>query len=86
MTGRFCQGRIAARHFGHRDGGNTIDSPRGRRWMTTFAKLPTIRPKGKLVRAATKATEVKRPDMVSGSELSFRLTLDPGYSKLSFRC
>src|SRR6266542_6229115 len=30
---------------GHREGGWTTDSSRGMRWMHTFAKLPTTRPK-----------------------------------------
>ena len=34
--GMFCHQRTAAPHFGQRDGGETIDSPRGTRQMTTF--------------------------------------------------
>ncbi|GAA6731811.1 hypothetical protein YIM73518_15740 [Thermus brockianus] len=30
---------------GHREGGKTMDSPLGRRWMTTLRKEPTTRPK-----------------------------------------
>src|SRR5262245_40115803 len=32
-------------HCGHIDAGETIDVPRGNRWMQTFRKLPTIAPK-----------------------------------------
>ena len=31
-------------HAAHRDEGQTIERPRGSRWMHTFRKLPTARP------------------------------------------
>jgi len=36
---------MGAPHAGQREPGRTRDWPRGRRWMQTFAKLPTIEPK-----------------------------------------
>jgi hypothetical protein len=64
-TGMFCQGLIAAPQRGQREGGDTIDCSRGRRWMTTLAKLPTTSPKSRAIPAATRAGESTRPDMFS---------------------
>src|SRR5580765_1002210 len=44
-TGTLSHAAIGAPHDGQRERGDTSDSPRGRRWTTTFRKLPTIRPK-----------------------------------------
>src|SRR5436190_4629382 len=38
---------MAAPQCGHRERGVTTDCRRGSRWMQTFAKLPTIRPRAK---------------------------------------
>jgi hypothetical protein len=38
--GTFCHHRIRDPHCGQELGGDTIDSPRGTRQMTTFAKDP----------------------------------------------
>src|SRR6187431_2247431 len=36
---------MGERHKGQRERGDTTDSPRGSRWMQTFAKLPMRRPR-----------------------------------------
>jgi hypothetical protein len=41
------QGRMSAPQVGQREGGETTERPRGRRWMQTLAKLPTIRPRAR---------------------------------------
>jgi hypothetical protein len=38
------RGEIGVPHDGHADGGDTTDSRRGTRWMTTFRNDPTISP------------------------------------------
>jgi hypothetical protein len=42
--GMFSNARIARPQPGQRDRGETIDSSRGRRWITTFRKLPMHAP------------------------------------------
>jgi hypothetical protein len=42
--GMLSSGRIAAPQAGQCDPGQTTDSPRGVRWMTTFRKLPMTAP------------------------------------------
>src|SRR4051812_18180416 len=44
-TRTLSRGRTGAPHDGQCDGGWRIDSPRGTRAITTFAKEPTARPK-----------------------------------------
>jgi hypothetical protein len=41
------------RQPGQREGGDPMGSPSGIRWMQTFAKLPTIRPKAAAVHSQT---------------------------------
>src|SRR6185436_18884977 len=43
-TGTLSNGAIPFPHEGQREGGETTDSPRGRRWMQTFANEPKTRP------------------------------------------
>ena len=40
-----CHAVIDAPQDGQREFGNTIDSSRGRRWITTLRKLPMMAPK-----------------------------------------
>ena len=55
---------MAAPQCGQRERGVTTDWRRGSRWMQTFAKLPTIRPKAR-------ATTVHRGvSIASGSQLT----------------
>ena len=49
-TGTFSHGRTRCPQDGHEDGGLTTDMPRGRRWITTFRKLPTQLPKTRVGR------------------------------------
>jgi hypothetical protein len=42
-----CLAAIGARQLGHCERGLTIDSPRGRRWITTFRNEPTASPSAK---------------------------------------
>src|SRR6266487_5062743 len=57
---------------GHREGGWTTDWSRGMRWMHTFAKLPTTRPKRRAV-ASTNGEDVQtsaNPEIgVTGADL-----------------
>ena len=59
--------RISASHCGQCDGGETIDSPRGTRQMTTFRNDPIARPARVMKTTATTSTGSTIGDCVSGS-------------------
>ena len=54
---------------GQRERGATIDSPRGTRWATTLAKLPSARPSSakRRIPASIGAGAIVGPDVVLGA-------------------
>jgi hypothetical protein len=58
--GIFSHARIWRPQPGQRDRGDTIDSPRGRRWITTFRKLPMQAPN---MKAADAPATANPPDV-----------------------
>ena len=57
--------RISASHCGQCDGGETIDSPRGTRQITTFRNDPIARPARVMKTTATTSTGSTIGDSVS---------------------
>src|SRR5512142_2726047 len=64
-TGRLSYQAMGAPQRGQRERGRTMDSPRGRRAMTTFAKLPSAAP-----RTGTQATTSGAGGVVAGATLA----------------
>jgi hypothetical protein len=60
-TGMLSYQRTGASHAGQWDPGVLSDSPRGKRQMTTFAKLPSSRPKTASAAAKSSGSTVMRP-------------------------
>src|ERR687894_1956817 len=67
-TGTLSYGAIGAPQPGQRERGRTSDSPRGRRWITTFRKLPMSAPRTPA--SATAAAMATAPGSRRGSLLA----------------